>query len=314
MTEEDVLFRIKLERLQQKLTEKVTKDAKNVSDAEVEAYYNKNKKRFAQPERRDLLVVLTKTKAQAEKAKRALEDGKSWKQVVKQYSIDEASKAQGGKLPGVAKGQQEKALDDAIFAARKGEVRGPVKTQFGWQVFQVVKITPASQQSLDEAKSTIENLLRSQGQQKALDRFIKDFREQYKGDTKCADDFRVAECDNAPKQKTNTGQAPTGQQPQQPQQPRASSRRRKSHRTSAGPRGSLGRASAARRDHAAAAARVPLGPRAGRALDRAPHDRGGLRAGGRRSQRRRRQAAGRAGRRPLPGLFPGPPAGGARPG
>ena len=219
MTEEDVLFRIKLERLQQKLTEKVTKDAKNVSDAEVEAYYNKNKKRFAQPERRDLLVVLTKTKAQAEKAKQALEDGKSWKQVVKQYSIDEASKAQGGKLPGVAKGQQEKALDDAIFAARKGEVRGPVKTQFGWQVFQVVKITPASQQSLDEAKGTIENLLRSQGQQKALDRFIKDFREQYKGDTKCADDFRVAECDNAPKQKTNTGQAPTGQQPQQPQQP-----------------------------------------------------------------------------------------------
>ena len=67
-------------------------------------------------------MVLTKTKAQAEKAKRALEDGKSWKQVVKQYSIDEASKAQGGKLPGVAKGQQEKALDDAIFAARKGQV------------------------------------------------------------------------------------------------------------------------------------------------------------------------------------------------
>jgi hypothetical protein len=81
-----------------------------------------------------------------------------------------------------------------------------------------VKIEPAAQQSLEEAKGTIENLLRSQGQQKALDRFIKDFREQYKGDTKCAEEFRVAECDNAPKQKTNTAQPPGSQQPQ-PEQP-----------------------------------------------------------------------------------------------
>ena len=61
----------------------------------------------------------------------------SWKDVAKKYSIDEASKAQGGKLPGVAKGQQEKAFDDAVFAAKKGKLEGPVKTQFGWNVFEV---------------------------------------------------------------------------------------------------------------------------------------------------------------------------------
>jgi foldase protein PrsA len=219
MSEKDVLFRIKLERLQQKLTEKVTKDAQKVTDSEVAAYYEKNKKRFAQPERRDLLVVLTKQKAQAEQAKNALDDGQSWKQVVKRYSIDEASKAQGGKLPGVTEGQNEPALDKAIFAAKKGQVEGPVKTQFGWEVFEVEKITPASQQSLDEAKGTIENLLRSQGQQKALDKFVKDFRKQYKSDTKCAEDYRVAECENAPKQKTDTGQAVPGTQQPPEEQP-----------------------------------------------------------------------------------------------
>jgi foldase protein PrsA len=223
MTEADILFRVKLDQLQQKLTQKVTEDAKKVSDEDVKDYYAKNKKRFAQPERRDLLVVLTKTKAKAEQAKKALEDGQSWKQVVKRYSIDEASKAQGGKLPAVSKGQNEKALDDAVFSARKGEVEGPVKTQFGWYVFEVQKITPASQQSLEESKETIKNLLRSQGQQKALDAFIKDFRENYKDDTDCADDYRVAECKNAPKESTETGPAsggaPGGAQPQQPQQP-----------------------------------------------------------------------------------------------
>jgi foldase protein PrsA len=224
MTEADILFRVRLDQLQQKLTQKVTEDAKTVSDQDVSEYYDKNKKRFAQPERRDLLVVLTKTKAKADQAKKALEDGQSWKQVVKRYSIDEASKAQGGKLPAVSKGQNEKALDEAIFGARKGEIEGPVKTQFGWYVFEVRKVTPASQQSLEESKETIRNLLRSQGQQKALDSFIKDFRENYKDDTECADDYRVAECKNAPKESTETGpasgNAPGGQsQPQQPQQP-----------------------------------------------------------------------------------------------
>ena len=58
---------------------------------------------------------------------------------------------------------------------------------------------------------------------RSWDEFIKDFREEYKDKTVCADDFRVAECKNAPKEKTNTGPAsggnPNAQPPSQPQQP-----------------------------------------------------------------------------------------------
>jgi foldase protein PrsA len=217
MTEEDILFRVKLDQLQQKLTQKVTEDAKKVSGGDIEEYYEKNKKRFAQPERRDLRVVLTKTEGKAQQARGALDDGQPWKQVVKQYSIDEASKAQGGRLPAVAKGQQDKALDEAVFAAKKGEIEGPVKTQFGWYVFEIEKVTPASQQSLEESKETIRNLLRSERQQKTLDDWIKDFREEYKGETECADDFRVAECNNAPKEESDTGPASGGNPGGQPQ-------------------------------------------------------------------------------------------------
>jgi foldase protein PrsA len=219
MTEEDILFRVKLDQLQQKLTEKITQSAKKVSEQDISEYYEKNKQRFAQPERRDLLVVLTKTEAKAKQAKAALEDGDSFKQVAKQYSIDEASKAQGGKLAAVTKGQQEKAFDDAIFSAKKGELVGPIETQFGWYVFEVDKVSAASQQSLEESKEAIRNLLRSQGQQKALDKWIKSFREEYKDRTECADDFRIAECSNAPEEKkTNTGPA-SGGNPGGTQQP-----------------------------------------------------------------------------------------------
>ncbi len=161
MSEEDILFRVKLDQLQTKLTQKVTKDKVKISDEDIEEYYEKNKKRFAQPERRDLNVVLTKTEAKADEAKSKLENGESFKAVAKEYSIDEASKAQGGKLPDVSKGQQEKALDKAVFAAKTGQIEGPVKTQFGYYVFEVSKVKQASQQTLEQAKETIRNLLRS---------------------------------------------------------------------------------------------------------------------------------------------------------
>jgi foldase protein PrsA len=219
MTEADILFRVKLSQLQEKLTQKVTEDAGKVTDADVQEYYDKNKKRFAQPERRDLLVVLTKTEAKANEAKQALESGQPWKTVVKQYSIDETSKAQGGKLAAVAKGQQDKTFEDAVFAAGKGNIEGPVKTQFGWYVFEVEKVTPASQQSLEQSRDTIKNLLKTQRQQKALDAFIKDFRDQYKDETNCSDDYRVAECKNAPKKDAGASQSNQPQQPGSPQAP-----------------------------------------------------------------------------------------------
>lgn len=208
MTQDDLLFRVKLDTLSNKLREKVTKGEDKVTDAQISAYYAKNKARFAQPERRDLRIVLTKTEAKASEAKAALAAGGNWKAIAKKYSIDQASKNQGGVLLAVAKGQQEKALDTAVFGAKVKALVGPVKTQFGYYVFQVQKITKASQQTLAQAKPTIKQLLASQNQQKALDKFVKDFRKKWKDKTKCKSGFVTQDCKNAPKEKTtSTGAA-----------------------------------------------------------------------------------------------------------
>src|SRR6059058_55721 len=212
MSQSDILFRVRLDTLSNKLREKVTKGKDKVTDAEVAAYYNKNKQRFAQPERRDLRIVLTKTKPKALQARQAIDSGTPFKTVAKKFSIDQASKAQGGVLLAVAKGQQEKALDTAIFKAKKGQLNGPIKTQFGYYIFKVQKVTPATQQSLAQAKETIKQLLASQNQQKSLDAFVKDFRTKWKKKTLCKKDFTTQDCKNAPKQKTTAttaGAAPT---------------------------------------------------------------------------------------------------------
>jgi foldase protein PrsA len=220
MTMNDLLFRVKVDVLTQQVRQKVVAGKDKVSDAAVTAYYNKNKARFAQPERRDLLVVLTKTQAKANQAKAAIQSGTAWKDVAKKYSIDQASKAQGGKLPGVAKGQQEKSFDTAIFSAKKNQLQGPVKTQFGYYVFKVTNITPASQQTEKQAHDTIVNLLRSQQEQTAINNFVKDYQKKYKSKTNCAKDFVIDSCKNAPKTKTSTapvsGASPQGTPQQTP--------------------------------------------------------------------------------------------------
>ena len=59
-TEEDILQRVKLDLLSNKIRDKIVKGKDNVSDKAIADFYNKNKARFAQPEKRDLRVVLTK--------------------------------------------------------------------------------------------------------------------------------------------------------------------------------------------------------------------------------------------------------------
>jgi foldase protein PrsA len=212
-TQDDILFRVKLDLFQKKLLAKIAKKKTKVTDKQVADYYAKNQSRFGQPEKRDLEIVLTKTAAKANEAKAAIGKGQAFAAVAKRLSIDQVSKSQGGKLNGLAKGQQEKALDDAVFSAKLNQLVGPVKTQFGFYVFRVTKSTPASQQTLDQSKSQIRALLMTQGQQDTRRKFIDKFQKKWKSRTDCRKGFVVQNCKNAPKPKQQPG-LPPGAVPQ----------------------------------------------------------------------------------------------------
>jgi foldase protein PrsA len=198
-TQKDILLRVKLDLLSAKIRDQVIKGKDKVSDAQIQDFYNKNKARFTTPETRDLQIVLTKTQAKAQQAKKAIGSGRPWAKVAQQFSVDQASRAQGGKLPGQAKGSLEQSLDAAVFGAPKGSVLGPVKTQFGWYDFRVTKIHKAVTQSPAQARATIKQTLASQSQQKALDAFIKDFRARWREKTQCRKGYITSDCKNGPK-------------------------------------------------------------------------------------------------------------------
>jgi foldase protein PrsA len=215
MTEADLRYNVELTLLSNKLRTKVTKGKDKATPAQISAFYAKNRKQFAKPQTRDANLVLTKTQAQANAAKKALAGGDSWATVAKKYSTDPQTKQNGGKLPGITQGQQDPAFDKAVFAAKKGQVTGPIKTQFGYLVFDVTNSTPASQQTLAQAAPQIRQQLSTQGQQKALQSFVKDFEKKWKDRTDCRKGFVVDVCKNAPKKKAQTTTAPPGAVPQQ---------------------------------------------------------------------------------------------------
>ncbi|MEO6264363.1 MAG: peptidylprolyl isomerase, partial [Luteimonas sp.] len=76
-------------------------------------------------------------------------------------SDDAGSKAAGGDLGWVAKDVMVKPFEDALFAMQPGEIRGPVKTEFGWHVLQLREVKAGKQVPFEQAR---EELAREQAE------------------------------------------------------------------------------------------------------------------------------------------------------
>ncbi|MDQ3769764.1 MAG: peptidyl-prolyl cis-trans isomerase [Actinomycetota bacterium] len=201
--EEDIRYSIRIEELSNAISQKVVAGRDKVTDEQVADYYEKNKARFAQPERRDVEVVLTEDEAGARRARAEVRKGTSFAKVAKRFSIDATSKNRDGKLLGVVRSSQlGKPLENAIFGARRGELVGPVKTTSGYYVLRVTKVTEGGQPSLAEKRGAIRNVLGLQQAGEARSAFTQEFRDQYRKKTTCAEGFVVSGvCGNAPKER-----------------------------------------------------------------------------------------------------------------
>jgi foldase protein PrsA len=193
-TVSDLLLRVKGNLLAQKIQQKIVKAKSNVSQAQVAKYYNEHKQRFEVPEKRAVNIILTKTESAAKKAKAEVSSGKSFASVAKSVSIDPVSKLKGGLLPEVIKGQQEQALSEAIFSAKPNVLGGPVKTPFGFYIFEVKGATPGSVQPLAQAQSSVKSQLVATQQQSALSSFVKNFKKKWTAKTDCRAGFVVQDC------------------------------------------------------------------------------------------------------------------------
>ncbi len=105
-------------------------------------------------------------KAAEDKAKdiaaRVRKNPASFADIAKKESQDPGSAAQGGDLGFFARGAMVKPFEDAVFAAKKGDIVGPVASDFGYHVIRVTDVKPAKVKSPAEAAPEIEANLRKQ--------------------------------------------------------------------------------------------------------------------------------------------------------
>ena len=200
-TMNDILFRFRINQIYRKL---LSRHTQTITPDVIQKYYNTHLQQFGTPETRNLRIVLTKTQAQANAAKAALQSGQSWKAVAKKYSVDPTSKNNGGQLTGVARGQQDAALDNAAFGASANKLVGPVKGQFGYYVVEVTKITPATHQSLAQATPLIRQTLTGQQQSTAQSAIDTTAKKHWLSQTSCRAGYSMADCEGYKPPKTST--------------------------------------------------------------------------------------------------------------
>jgi peptidyl-prolyl cis-trans isomerase C len=138
--------------------------AKNAppSDSEAKVYYDAHKDEWKTPANVTLRHIQSKTQADAKRVLGlAKAKGADWDKLVKQYTADTLTKANGGSLGTATRdggfvglGVQT-ALVDSAMALGAGKIGGPWKTDKGWHVVKVESVHEESVRDFDQVRSFI---------------------------------------------------------------------------------------------------------------------------------------------------------------
>src|SRR5580692_8766060 len=145
-----------------------------VSDADVQAYYNAHKDQYAVKEQvktRHILIAVpagsdAKTdaaaKTKAEDLLKQIKAGGNFADLASKNSDDPGSKTQGGELPMYPTSGLDPAYAKAAMALNPGQTSDLVKSQFGYHIIQTEQKEPAHTKPVAEVKAEIVPILEQQ--------------------------------------------------------------------------------------------------------------------------------------------------------
>ena len=141
-------------------------DKVTIAEKEISDFYELNQETFKDPKQvkaRHILLKLSpnapeskgaETKEKALSLLKRLKDGEDFAALAKKYSQGPAA-SKGGDLDYITPGQMVKPFEELAFSLKKGEIGGPVRTQFGWHIIQVDDIKDATMKTFSEVRDQI---------------------------------------------------------------------------------------------------------------------------------------------------------------
>lgn len=162
-------------------------DAIKVPEADLRAYYEKNKAGFKKPETivvRHILVKVDKgaspeTQAQARKKIEGIRDrigaGADFA-VLASESSDCASAATGGDLGEIQRGFMPSEFDQVAFSLKPCETSGIVKTRHGFHIIRVMERHPETVRTFEEMRDFIEQYLAKDYQRRKVEEIVEELK------------------------------------------------------------------------------------------------------------------------------------------
>ncbi len=197
-------------RLKYLLVDKAKVRAKiKPSDADIAAEYEKRKDEMTMPEQVNAAHILVSVKnpsdpnadaqarAKAENiAARAKAPGADFAKLAAENTDDPSGKTSGGQLPPFSRGQMVPEFEAQAFAMEPGEIRGPIKTQFGYHIIKLNAKMPSRTRSLAEAKPQLGAELSEKLATAETDRVARELANKLKGMSSASDeDLRKLQSD-----------------------------------------------------------------------------------------------------------------------
>ena len=146
-----------------------------IDEQRLREYYESNKDRYTKAGRRQarhILIQIGDDEAAAEARARAVFDrakaGEEFAALARELSDDTGSRESGGDLGMAERGDFVEAFGSAVWSMAPGEIRGPVKSEFGWHVIRLDAVNPESTQSFDQVRAELEPELRRTEVEKAF--------------------------------------------------------------------------------------------------------------------------------------------------
>lgn len=138
-----------------------------VTDADAQKFYDENPVQFAGQPTVSASHILVDSEEKASEILAQINDGEiSFEDAAKAHSSCPSSE-QGGSLGEFGHGQMVPEFDEACFSMEVGEVRGPVKTQFGFHLIRLDSKNDGETVAFDMVKEQIKDHLLAEKQQKA---------------------------------------------------------------------------------------------------------------------------------------------------
>jgi peptidyl-prolyl cis-trans isomerase C len=170
------------QRMNEQLASKI-----NVTDTDLQTYYAANKDKYVEPEKAKISHILLGDEDRAKELLKRLKDGADFAAMAKESSLDEATKATGGRIADdVLKGSQVPGIGDAneinasIFAASApAVVEKPFKTDKGWEIIKVEEKHAPRQKSFDEVRQQVTMQLLRQKREEVQRDYIKELMDKH---------------------------------------------------------------------------------------------------------------------------------------